>query len=216
MIDVLVPTLGFDHFSFFARKPVPVANPAVLIFDRYPAGWMDHYHRQSYLEQDPAIINGAKTTDVMRWSSEMFASAGELWSDIQDVGFPHGMAKSSWARHGSYALLSLARCNDVVSDAELNRLRLPVTWAASTIHARFDYLLDAQSLSGLDIRLSNREREMLLRTAEGRTAANIAELLGLSKRTVDFHIANASKKLNATSKPQAVVNAMGLGLIDPG
>lgn len=215
IVDTLVSDLGFDYFSLYVRKPVPGSNPAVAILDHYPAGWMDHYQQMNYLACDPTIRWGATHSDVMCWSPRLFEQSSSLWRDAQDIGLKHGVAQSSWARHGSYALFSMARSAESVSTAEQDALRLPLYWAASTIHARLERLLRPESFTVCPTGLSDREREAMSWTADGKTASEIAPILGLTKRTVDFHINNAAKKLNASNKTHAVVNAMGLGLIDP-
>ena len=63
--------------------------------------------------------------------------------------------------------------------------------------------------------LSGREVEALTWVARGKTSAEIAQILGLSKRTVDFHIDNAREKLGAATRTQAVMKAADGGLIEP-
>ena len=63
--------------------------------------------------------------------------------------------------------------------------------------------------------LSDREAETLTWAARGKTSAEIAQILGLSKRTVDFHIDNARTKLGATTRIQAAIKAMTGRLIEP-
>jgi DNA-binding NarL/FixJ family response regulator len=63
--------------------------------------------------------------------------------------------------------------------------------------------------------LSDREVEALTWVARGKTSAEIAQILGLSKRTVDFHIDNAREKLGAATRTQAVMKAADGGLIEP-
>ena len=65
------------------------------------------------------------------------------------------------------------------------------------------------------IQLSEREIEVLTWVARGKTSADIAELLTLSKRTVEFHIENARTKLNAGSRTEAVIKAAAGRLIEP-
>lgn len=62
--------------------------------------------------------------------------------------------------------------------------------------------------------LNQREIETLSWAARGKTSAEIAEILGLSKRTVDFHIDNAREKLGVPTRIQAAVKAATRGLID--
>ncbi|MGA2550305.1 MAG: response regulator transcription factor [Burkholderiaceae bacterium] len=63
--------------------------------------------------------------------------------------------------------------------------------------------------------LTQREIEALTWSARGKTSDEIASILGLSKRTVDFHIDNARVKLNVSSRIQAAVKAAAGGLIEP-
>jgi DNA-binding CsgD family transcriptional regulator len=51
--------------------------------------------------------------------------------------------------------------------------------------------------------------------ARGKTSVEIAQILGLTKRTVDFHIDNARNKLGVTTRTQAAIKAVTGRLIDP-
>ena len=64
------------------------------------------------------------------------------------------------------------------------------------------------------ITLSDREIETLTWVARGKTSAEIALILGLSKRTIDFHVENARTKLSATTRIEAAVKAATGRLID--
>jgi DNA-binding NarL/FixJ family response regulator len=63
--------------------------------------------------------------------------------------------------------------------------------------------------------MSNREVEVLTWAARGKTSAEIAIILALSKRTVDFHIDNARIKLGATTRIEAAIKATTKRLIQP-
>ena len=61
--------------------------------------------------------------------------------------------------------------------------------------------------------LTSREVEVLKWTADGKSAQDIADILALSKNTVDFHIKNAVTKMQAANKTAAVVRAAMLGYL---
>ena len=63
--------------------------------------------------------------------------------------------------------------------------------------------------------LGKREVEVLTWAARGKTSSEIAQILGVSKRTVDFHIENARGKLGVATRMQAVVKATTEQLIVP-
>jgi len=66
-----------------------------------------------------------------------------------------------------------------------------------------------------EVSLSEREVETLTWAARGKTSAEIAAILGLTKRTVDFHIDNARDKLGVSTRVQAAVKAVTGRLIEP-
>jgi DNA-binding NarL/FixJ family response regulator len=65
------------------------------------------------------------------------------------------------------------------------------------------------------VALNDRELECLAWSGRGKTSQEIATILGLSKRTVNFHIENACRKLNVSTRTEAVVKATSGRLINP-
>jgi DNA-binding response OmpR family regulator len=63
--------------------------------------------------------------------------------------------------------------------------------------------------------LNDREIEVLTWVARGKTSAEIAKILSLTKRTVDFHTDNARTKLGAATRTEAVIKAASGRLIEP-
>jgi DNA-binding response OmpR family regulator len=65
------------------------------------------------------------------------------------------------------------------------------------------------------VALNDREVETLTWAARGKTSAEVAQILGLTKRTVDFHIENARTKLGAATRTEAVLKAATGRMIEP-
>ena len=212
IIRDFVTDLGFEYFSYGVRWQIPVTRRPVDIWQDYPADWMTHYTEQNYLQTDPTVICGSVESDLICWTPGLFSSAKALWNDAQDHGLRHGVAQSAWAQGGTFGLLSAARASQSICPNEYERLRMPFSWAANTFHARLTTLLK-QSPNPSSIELTLRERDAMLWTAEGKTAAEVASILGCTKRTVEFHLNNAACKLNASNKTHAVVYALGMGLL---
>ena len=63
------------------------------------------------------------------------------------------------------------------------------------------------------IQLTKRELEVLSLVIEGKSSKEVADMLYVSKRTVDFHLANIYDKLQVTNRVQAFRRATRLGLI---
>jgi DNA-binding response OmpR family regulator len=66
-----------------------------------------------------------------------------------------------------------------------------------------------------NVKLNDREVETLTWVARGKTSTEIAEILGLTKRTVDFHLDNARVKLGAATRTEAAIKAATGKLIEP-
>jgi DNA-binding response OmpR family regulator len=65
------------------------------------------------------------------------------------------------------------------------------------------------------IDLGERELETLTWAARGKTFAEIGTILGLSRRTVEFHLDNARRKLGVPTRTQALIKAATGHLIEP-
>jgi DNA-binding CsgD family transcriptional regulator len=63
--------------------------------------------------------------------------------------------------------------------------------------------------------LNDRELEVLTWVARGKTSIQIADMLGIVKRTVYFHLDNARVKLGATTRTEAAIKAATGRLIKP-
>jgi DNA-binding NarL/FixJ family response regulator len=64
-------------------------------------------------------------------------------------------------------------------------------------------------------RLTDREVEALTWAARGKSSYDIATILGISERTVNFHMDNAMRKLGVATRIQAAVKCAMLGIITP-
>ena len=61
--------------------------------------------------------------------------------------------------------------------------------------------------------LTPREREVLSWVSQGKTSRDIAQILELSRRTVEHYITTSMEKLDAVNRLQAVTEAIRLGEI---
>lgn len=93
---------------------------------------------------------------------------------------------------------------------------LPVTHLFSAhLHETVRKIFREQILPLKQARLTDREQQCLLWTAEGKTTWETSQILRVSERTVVFHLQNAAQKLNVVNRQQAVARAVSLGLIAP-
>jgi len=65
-----------------------------------------------------------------------------------------------------------------------------------------------------ELQLTARQRECLYWTEQGKSARDIGVILGISRRTVEEHLALGCQVLGVRTRIQAVVAARGQGLLD--
>lgn len=66
-----------------------------------------------------------------------------------------------------------------------------------------------------EVRLTDRETEVLQRVAKGYTMPEIAQQFGLSRHTIGDHIKQIYRKLNVSSRAEAALEAARRGLVNP-
>ncbi|MFV8826410.1 response regulator [Alkalihalobacterium sp. APHAB7] len=67
--------------------------------------------------------------------------------------------------------------------------------------------------NGKEIRLNQKEEEILLKVAEGLTNEQIAEAIFMSRRSVERYLTGIFKKLHVSSRGEVIVKGRTLGLI---
>ena len=65
------------------------------------------------------------------------------------------------------------------------------------------------------VTLTRTEQKVLSYIAKGYSSKEVADYLTVSKRTIDFHLANIYDKLQVRNRVQALRSAASLGLLPP-
>lgn len=115
---------------------------------------------------------------------------------------------------GRHFWLGVDRDQELPADrGELTRIVADLQLFA--VHAQDTAMrvLVSESLQPERPALTPRELDVLRWTMDGKTAWEVGQLLSIAERTVVQHLQNAMKKLQCTSKHQAVLKALRLGLI---
>ena len=205
--------LGFEFCCHGLRIPLPIARPRTVFYSNYPKEWERRYHERGYLAIDPTVLHGMRSSQPVLWSDELFADTPELWQEAQSYGLKHGWAQSRRDPEGTYSMLVLARSGPAITPAELEQKGDRIQWLLHTSHLAIKQACTDPDISQPIPELSEREIEVLRWTADGKTSGDIAEIMSISERTVNFHVNCAVDKLGACNKTSAAVRAAMLGLI---
>ncbi|WP_229423018.1 autoinducer binding domain-containing protein [Telluria aromaticivorans] len=202
--------LGFDYCAYGLRMPLPLSAPRTVMVNNYPTAWQARYADEGYLAADPTVAHGATSLLPVLWSEALFAPARPLWEDARGHHLRVGWAQSSRTADGATGMLTLARSDDDILDTELRHSEGSMSWLA---HATHEAMVRLHRPAAPPVVLTAREAEVLRWMADGKTSSEAAQILGLSERTVNFHVSNAMAKLGAANKTAGVVKAALLGLL---
>jgi DNA-binding CsgD family transcriptional regulator len=200
-------TAIIDHF---------LGEPEFIAVDNTPAAYLDTFLDPHHAKQDPVSQHCKNSSVPIVWDQSTYlrAEKPELWEHQARFGYRYGISLALHMPEGKHFLVGIDRDKPLPKDkAEVTRLVAAVQlFAVYAQEAAMRILTPAAADSSLPS-LTPRELETLRWTMEGKTAWEVANVLGISERTAVLHANNAMHKLGCVNKHQAVLKALKLGLI---
>jgi len=199
-LGINIPVVGLEH--------------GVYATTTYSHDWQARYASKDYLRIDPVIQRGLRRIIPLDWSevdrsprpvAQFFGEAQEFGVGLQGLTFPmRGL-------HGETALFSI---NSNLSNVEWLKFRREYMRDFQLIAYYFhDNVLNREGFALETRMLSERQKEVLKWAASGKTEWETGTIIGLSARTVKYHLSAAMVSLRAVNKAHAVARAVRLGLI---
>ncbi|TGX48729.1 LuxR family transcriptional regulator [Sphingomonas gei] len=170
---------------------------------------------EHWIASDPAIGRIRGAYEPFSWSTRTGASLTPHqrgWLDGERArGVDAGLVLPVQDSAGCPAYLSLFGFDESSIQSLIEKRAPEMAFLAGQFHALAKRLVPIAEWVGRAPRLSNRELECLRLAALGQTVDESGQTLGISGRTVEFHLRNSLEKLGASSKLRAVVLAFGAG-----
>lgn len=210
-IAAVAQEIGFKFCSYGVRIPIPITRPRTTFLSNYPPDWLSIYRERKYVDIDPIVAHGMRSSEPVVWSDESFSTTPDLWKQAREHGIHHGWAMSRRDSDGAFGMLVLARGEPAITKQELREKEWRMRQLADVSHVAIKSRMGKELPSAP--KLSDREIDILRWTADGKTASEIATIIDLSERTVNFHINQAVSKLDASNKISAAVRAAMNGLL---
>ncbi|HEX7853252.1 MAG TPA: LuxR C-terminal-related transcriptional regulator [Sphingobium sp.] len=168
---------------------------------------------RDWLLRDPSVERVRSAFAPFIWSTrftEGLTDMQRLWFERERArGVAAGVAVPVQDSADGPAYLSLFGDDEEVVTGLIDRHAPELAFAAAQFHALAKTQLKVADWAP---DLSEREIECLRLAALGKTGRESGKTLGLSNRTVEYHLRKASEKLGAATKTRAVVLAFGIGL----
>lgn len=208
---------GIEKFTYLGFPPPGTREPVWLT--TYPLEWARHYESSSYQNVDPVVAAMRAGVMPFFWNEAALGhdstpAQRRFFGEASEFGVKSGFTVPIHDGQGDIAAVTLA------SDQNLRTLKRAMKEDLSRIHlaALYFHVHARQKLASIveheRPHLSPREIACLQWLALGKTMWDVSEILGISRRTVVFHVENAKFKLNAVTLPQAVAQALARRIIE--
>jgi DNA-binding CsgD family transcriptional regulator len=205
--ETIAATTVIDHF---------LGEPEFISVDNAPVAYRETSIDRGRGKRDPVSQHCKAKSVPIIWDQSTYVKvgSGELWEQQARFGYRHGISLALHMPEGRHFWLGVDRDQALPTDpGELTRMVAALQlFAVHAQEAAIRIMVPASSESGLPA-LTPRELETLRWTMEGKTAWEVANVLGISERTAVLHANNAMHKLGCVNKHQAVLKALRLGLI---
>ena len=208
--------LGFETVSAITIIDRGLGQSDFITIDNTPSDFSVTYGDPALQRRDPVMQHCKRNSVPIIWDQGTYVGSGapELWEEQASFGYHAGIAMALHLPEGLHFQLGVDRDQALPTDpGELQRLVADLQLFA--VHAQDSAvrLLVPQVFQPERPNLTPRELDALRWTLEGKTAWEAGVVLGISERTVVFHVTNAMRKLDCVNKQQAALKALRLGLI---
>lgn len=208
--------LEFECVAATAVTQRPFGEPEFITVNNIPEAYLAKSVDPQRARRDPVAQHCKRSSVPIAWSRDTYVAAGldDQWEEQAPFGFATGISLALHLPEGRHFMFGVDRSAALPdSPAALTRLVADLQlFAVHAWEAAVRLLLPGAPVVEPPS-LSPRELECLRWTMEGKTAWELGSILGVSERTVTFHITNVVQKLDCATKHQAVIKAMRLGLI---
>ncbi len=181
-----------------------------------PQGHSEAALNPASFKRDPVMQRLKKISVPFAYDQDLYVreGAGDLWEEQAKFGYSTGISVALHLQNHKHFLLGVDRRDALPQDVEVVT-QLLASLQLLAVHAQDAALrlLGVQNDGAEVPRLTGREIEVLRWTMDGKSAWAVGEILSVSESTVNFHLRNVFRKLGSSSKHQAVLKAMALGLL---
>ena len=220
-LEFLSNKMGFDYFRFLIFFPISMQRSHVAMFNNCPTTWFDAYSSRRFLTQDPVVYLGLNQNQPIFWNridcdSPLLPSASREVMDLAaDFGVRNGVSFPLHSPKGEHGILSFITKEHSNCDPVFENVPILSFCAGYIFNAALTLIKNNPDLIKHLAVLSNREKECLYWASEGKTSWEIATIIGISERTVNFHLTQATNKTNSKNRSQAIAKGITNGIIVP-
>lgn len=200
--------IGYIRMSVFDLTRSPQRFTDALIHSHLSQSRIQNWEPIGNFWQHPLVEKSRESIEPFPLSSVDFGEVSELHCPL-GPGVNANGAAGGWVvpvheKRLTQAFVTFVDSKPATNSQAEDLLKLAVHAAWSQSKSLADHVPDEKNSTHLTIR----EVECLRWAAKGKTHAEVGETIGISPRTVRFHIQNAKAKMNVDTRIQAVTRML--------
>jgi DNA-binding CsgD family transcriptional regulator len=178
----------------------------------FPEGHFENYLAEGWQDIDPILAFTARARRPFLWDEEasrmQFDPAQKaLLDECKRVGVHSLVVSPIHEPDGVCHVVGASRRHPDPPDPK----RIPTLQACfAQLWGRYATLTGVSAMTGHEtvVALTQKELEVLKWIKDGKSNAEISEIMSLSPKTIEYHVGNILRKLGATNRTTAVVIAL--------
>ena len=213
--------LGYEQtrLAILPDPNAPIEAEHAFQHSNYLSDWLNKYTAERMHRIDPTFAHCLTKSIPQIWSPEIFSSLKqkEMYEEACGYGVRSGVTLPIHGARGELGIVCF------VSEVKPTRhFQREAVHHIPELSCLRDFIFESSlqfmrhsSPTKEQIHITGRELECLKWSAMGKSSWEIGYLLNCSEATVNFHFGNIRRKFNTSSRQQAIVKALHLGLINP-
>lgn len=210
--------LGFEQtlLAIFPDRNAPVEAEFAFLHSNYSPTWRNKYDEEKMGYVDPTVSHCATKSTPLIWTPDIFANhkQKEMYEEACGHGIRSGVTLPIHGMNGELGLLCFVADTQPDHHFERDAIRnIPELSCFRDFIFETSLQFMKNPPAEMPIKLTPRELECLKWSATGKSSWDIGQIFHCTEAAVNFHFMNIRRKFGTSSRREAVVKAIRLGLI---
>lgn len=216
-------TLGIDqvNYGFFDPAAASAAEADVLYLSTMQRQWLEYYADRALHRTDPHVVKVRQGNLLpYRWGDRAVKALADpdqvgTAEETREAGIHSALCVPLAGPYDPRRPVAGMTLGSTLPETELMQITARIDgFLVALAHIFHDLSFSGLRQKKLGIKdLSPREHDVLCYLARGLRQSQIANRMGLSRATIEMHLAKARRKLKAATLPEAVARALTLQMI---
>lgn len=209
------------HYAFtYYSRYVNSENKIKYSYSSKPyKSWHEHYLAEKYEDVDSTMVTVYRSAVPIHWDLQQQLTEAKTERERQmrldsiEYGAEKGVCIPIHGPFEDFATFVLVQMKSQNFINNWQNVQHEIIAAAYFYYEEIKRLLLVEQKQDVQFQLSHHQLQCLLLTAKQYSVTEISKELGITERTVNFHLQKTNKKLGTKNKHQSVAKAIEKGLL---